>query len=118
MGNSYGVNRCKNINNCIFCHAKEYLEGCIFNTKVSESRIREVYWGLKKFNFVPDYTNIYELKKGLEWYQVNLPLVKENPIEQAWAKMPKEMLDYIISLKEFDKDVFYYITGIDVERNN
>lgn len=118
VGNSYGVNRCKNINNCIFCHAKEYLEGCIFNTKVSESRISDVYWTLKKFDFIPDYTNIYELKNGLEWYQVNLPLVKENTIKQAWSKMPKEMLEYIVSLEEFDTDVFYYITGIDMETDN
>ena len=67
------------------------------------------------YQFVPYYTNIYDLKGNLEWYRVNLPLLFEYDKKQAWSKMPREMIDYIIGLQEFDKDIFYDITGIKVE---
>lgn len=115
VNNSYGLSGCESVSKCIFCCDVECVKYYIFNKKVSKAKFNEIYEKLKGFEFIPDYTNIFDLSNGEDWTHTNLELVSENTIKQAWSKMPKEMLEYIVSLKEFDADIFYEITGIDVE---
>ena len=43
-----------------------------------------------------------------------IPNAKEISKKEAWESMPKEAIEYIKSLEEFDKDMFEEITGIEV----
>ena len=38
--------------------------------------------------------------------------IRKDGKEEAWRDMPREAIEYIKSLPEFDGDMFYEITGI------
>jgi len=64
-------------------------------------------------NYVPKFTNFEKLKE-MYGCDENFPpyALKENTKEEAWADMPKEAVEYLRSLDEFDADIFYNVTGI------
>lgn len=82
-----------------------------FNKKITEQRFIEIFRNLKSFNWYPKFNNAYDLKGNLEWYETNIPDIVKVPKEVAWSFMPKEMLDYIKSLPEFDEKVFNKVIG-------
>ena len=57
--------------------------------------------------------NWYEIKGNQEWWSFCFPQLKEIDEQEAWNKMPKEMLEYIKNLPEFNAEIFKKITGID-----
>lgn len=96
---------------CIFCNdiaAKSYY---LFNKPVEKERTYEVIDGLKTFGWTPDFTNAGALKEGKEWKEVPAHKIKAIAIKEAYSKMPKEMLEYIRSLPEYDEDIFNAVTG-------
>lgn len=71
----------------------------------------------KKLNgWVPTFNNLKSLylKSGSSWKLTPIPNAKEISKKEAWESMPKEAIEYIKSLEEFDKDMFEEITGIEV----
>ena len=67
------------------------------------------------FCWHPKFNNAEQLKGNLEWYETNIPAIVEVDNKTAWSFMPKEMLDYIAALPEFNAKVFKQVTDIDVE---
>ena len=71
----------------------------------------------KKLNgWTPTFNNLKSLylKSGSDWKLTPIPNAKEISKKEAWGSMPKEAIEYIKSLEEFDKDMFEEITGIEV----
>ena len=62
----------------------------------------------------PTFNNLKSLylKSGREWKKTPIPNAEEISKEEAWKDMPKEMVEYIKSLPEFDAEMFFEITGI------
>ena len=77
----------------------------LFNKQVSGNRIDEVLSNLP--SFTPDFTNYNEIKDKLKTESVK-SLNKDN----AYLSMPKDMIDYLKSLPEFNAEIFKKITGI------
>ena len=107
---SYGVLQCDGISRCVFCYNKS---GKImaFNKKITEDRFNEIYKKLRDFCWYPKFNNAFDLKGNLEWYETNIPAIVSVPNEVAWSFMPKEMLEYIKSLPEFNEKIFNKIIG-------
>ena len=93
-----------------FCYNKNGISAYLFNKKSDEERCAEVINGLRIFNWVPKWHNIYDLKGDKEWWAVCFPELMEYNPKEAWAKMPDEMLKYIQSLPEYDEKIFKAIT--------
>ena len=107
---SYGIRRCDAIKYGIFCYAIECKKYVLFNKRVTEGRYKEVYQKIRDFNFFPHFDNFYELKGNKEWWALCFPELREVDNKTAWSKMPKEMLEYIKSLPEYDEEIFKNIT--------
>ena len=115
--NSFGVYRSSGVANALFCADKEP-EYVLFNKKVSKERFDEVRKKLHIFlnNWRPSFNNMYELydESGQKWSKTPIPLAMEKSKKDAWADMPKEAINYLKSLPEFDADIFKKVTGIEV----
>jgi len=113
--NSYGVD------NALFLSDKPRTYS-IFGKDVSEERFEEVWSNLQtKLNdWYPEFNNAKKLwlKAGKDWKKVDASEITETlkdwqkPYE-AWKDMPKEAIEYVKSLPEFDAVMFKRITGID-----
>lgn len=110
VNESFGITKCECISQSVFCYGKSG-KLMLFNKKCSEERYKEVYSQLMGFNWTPKFNNAEELKKNLEWYETYIPGIVSVPNEIAWSFMPKEMLEYIKSLPEFNEKVFKKVTG-------
>ena len=128
---SYGLHNCHGVSREIFNTNKKY--PCrIFNKEVSEERFREVY---RKIETISKYwyikpNNLEQIcKEDNKCFQNSQPpkivptvddIFFSSPEQryELWKDIPKELLDYIVSLPEFDSDIFYEVTGIKVEENN
>lgn len=90
----------------------------IFGKEVSEERFNNVYSNLIDAlnNWKPTFNNIKALylKNGSDWVKTPIENAEEISKKEAWADMPKEAIEYIKSLPEFDADMFTEITGIEV----
>jgi len=68
----------------------------------------------------PKFNNAFELflKNGSDWEKVDpskmYPTIDDydKPFE-AWKDMPKEAIDYLKSLPEFNAKIFKAVTGLD-----
>jgi hypothetical protein len=62
----------------------------------------------------PTFNNLRSLyqKYGNDWKRTPIPNAQEIQKNDAWSGMPKELLEYIRSLPEFDAKIFEEITGI------
>ena len=117
---SYGILNCYGVDNAIFLVDKKR-SFSIFGKEVSENRFNEVWTTLQqKFNgWYPKFNNaVYlYLKNGNDWKKVNASeicqtLNKWNEPYEAWKDMPKEAIDYVKFLPEFDPIMFKRITGL------
>ena len=79
-----------------------------------EERIDEVLEKLFNFEWYPKFNNAFELKGNKEWYETNIPAITSVEPKLAWSQIPQNILNYIISLPEFDAEIFKEITGIEV----
>ena len=106
----WGATKCDGISRCLFCYD---FTGKLhaFNKPISEERFNEIFYKLINFDWFPKFNNAYDLKGNLEWYETNIPNIVKVDNKTAWGFMPKEMLDYIKSLPEFDQEIFDKVTG-------
>ena len=104
------MRKCEAIKYGIFCYAIDCKKHVLFNKKVTKERYEEVNKKIRDFNFIPHFDNFYELKGDKEWWALCFPELREVDNKTAWSKMPKEMLDYIKSLPEYDEEIFKKIT--------
>ena len=122
INESYGIFNSYGVDNALFLADKER-EYSIFGVKVSEDKFEKVKSKLQTTinGWHPKFNNAFELyiKSGNDWSKVKASDICdvidnwEEPYK-AWKDMPKEAIDYIKSLDEFDANMFKRITGIDV----
>ena len=116
VSHSYGVKSSNGVTNALFLVDKKE-SFSIFGKEVNEDRFNSVYNEINNLNggWYPKFDNVYELyfKVGGNWEKTPLYRVEENNNTTAWADMPKETIDYIKSLPEFDANMFKKITGIE-----
>ena len=109
--NSYGVDRALFLAN----KKRVYL---IFGKEVSEGRFLEVENNLyeKLGSWRPTFNNIKALylKNGSDWKLTPIKNAEEISKQEAWKDMPREAVKYVASLSEFDADMFFEITCIDL----
>ena len=74
-----------------------------------KDRFLEVYNKILSFDFYPKYMNWDKIKGNKEWWAFNFERLAVN--DNPWVGMPKEMLEYIKNLPEYNKDIFNKITG-------
>lgn len=110
VSESYGITSCKAAYNSAFCAGKTGISSYLFNRKSSEKRCKEVIGRLRGFDWFPKFHNMYDLKGNMEWWRVCFPELVDVEPKEAWSKMPREILDYIRSLPEFDAKVFEKVT--------
>ena len=110
VNNAWGVSNCEGISRCIMCY--DYTgKLAIFNKKVSEDRFVKIINEIKNYDWYPIFNNSFDLKSDKEWEETNIPAITSMSVKDAWNKMPKELEDYIKSLKEYDEKIFNKITG-------
>ena len=109
--NSYGVD-------CALFLANKKRVYLIFGKEVSEGRYLEVKNNLyeKLGIWEPNFNNIKALylKNGSDWKLTPIKNAEEIARQEAWRDMPREAVEYIASLPEFDADMFFEITCIDL----
>ena len=94
----------------MFCNKKDGIAFYLFNKKSTQQRVNEVRAMLRAFNWTPSFNNWYDIKGDKEWWAFCFPQLKNVENNVAWSKMPKDMLDYIKSLPEFNEKVWKEIT--------
>ena len=115
VNESYGILDCYGVSNALFL-ANKPQEYTIFGKTVDKN-----YWDRVQNNLVrllngwiPTFNNLKSLylQYGSDWKLTPIPRAAEISKEEAWRDMPREAIEYIKSLPEFDGDMFYEITGI------
>ena len=88
----------------------------MFNKKTTEKRFNKIWDDLQSFNWYPKFTNAKELlvKYGGKWECVPAHRIEARDAKEAYADMPKEMMEYVKSMPEFNAAIFKKITGIEV----
>jgi hypothetical protein len=119
---SYGVINSSGVDRAMFLADKQR-EFTLFGKVVSGERFNDVWGELhSKLNgWYPKFNNAVDLylQNGNDWKKVDASKItstlddREKPYE-AWKDMPKDALEYVKSLPEFDAEVFRRVTGIDV----
>lgn len=84
----------------------------LFNKPAAENRIEEVLDKIRGFGWTPRFANWYDIKGDKGWWVFCFPKLKTVSNEDAWAKIPAEMEEYIRSLPEFDEEVWQKLTGV------
>ena len=111
--NSYGVD-------CALFLANKKRVYLIFGKEVSEGRYLEVKNNLyeKLGIWEPNFNNIKALylKNGSDWTLTPIKNAEEIARQEAWRDMPREAVEYVASLPEFDADMFFEITCIDLRQ--
>lgn len=110
VNESWGVILCEGVSRCLFCY-KVSGKLMLFNKSITEDRYNEVFYKINSFNWYPRFNNAEMLKGNLEWYETNIPKIVEIDNKTAWSFMPRQMLNYIKSLPEYDEELFDKITG-------
>lgn len=118
VANSFGVHCSYGVNNGLFVanKPKTYI---LFNKQVTEKRYKEVKRELLEVlnGWSPTFNNLQNLylKYGGGWRFTPISRAQGVSKEEAWADMPKEAIEYLKSLPEFDAEIFKEITGIEVK---
>lgn len=121
INDSRGINRSEGILNCfglskaMFTADKPH-DFLLFGVAVDEERFENVQSQYRDLvgGWYPKFNNLHALylKNGSEWKQTPIDKAEEIRKEEAWKDMPKEAVDYIKSLPEFNAEMFEKITGI------
>ena len=119
INGSFGVINSYGVDHALFLADKprEYTK---FGSKDSKDRFSAVHYTLiSKLNgWRPVFNNIEARQLGNSSSCGTLtPTQKAENLskQEAWAGMPKEAIDYVASLPEFDADMFFKITGITIK---
>ena len=112
---SYGILNCYGVSNALFL-ANKPREYSIFGNTVDADywdEVRNKFFKLLN-GWTPIFNNLKSLylQYGSDWKLTPIPRATEISKEEAWRDMPREAIEYIKSLPEFDADMFYEITGI------
>ena len=119
---SYGVKDCYGVSKAIFLTNKPQ-QATVFGKDVSDERFEKVWEGLNSRldGWFPKFNNAFELylQNGNYWAKVDASQIKsttnKNKPYEAWKTMPKEAIEYLKNLPEFNADIFKEVTGIDVK---
>lgn len=126
VNESYGIYKSNGVSNALFLADKKE-SFSIFGIEVKRERFEEVRENLyKKLNWwIPKFNNAFELyvQNGGVWEKVKASeicstLVNDDEPYEAWRGMPKDAIEYVMSLPEFNEKLFKRITGIDVEQKD
>lgn len=90
---SIAIVGCNNLRNSLFCHGKDNSEYCLFNTRVSPARIREVRNYFLDSCWMPTIL-------GQGYFQ-----------RLSWKEIPRQLEHYIKNLNEFDPFIWGRIVG-------
>lgn len=120
INRSYGVLNSYGVDHAIFLADKKRTYS-IFGVMVAKGRFDEVWETLHKKlqGWYPKFNNAFELylQAGNDWEKVKVSEITDTLVSwekpyEAWKDMPKEAIDYVRSLPEFDVKMFERITGI------
>jgi hypothetical protein len=105
----------------MFCYDINGISLRLFNKPITSERLEEVRKNLftKLNGWRPRTTNRIQLYKasGEIWkYEDSMNQVKDE--SKRFDEMPKEAIDYVKSLPEFDAAIFEEITGINVNEKS
>ena len=121
VDHSFGILNSSGVSNALFIANKKESYS-IFGKEVSEERFEKVRSKLYEFlnGWYPTFNNLKSLylKYGSEWKLTPIQAAEEIQKKEAWAGMPIKAIKYLMSLEEFDKDMFEEITGIDTDKIN
>ena len=111
--NSFGIQNSFGVSNSLFLASKKVTWN-IFGKEVDKERFNEVKTKLfeKIGDWRPYFNNAFDIKKKEGWEYTDPGKIKEKSNKEAWERMPKEAIDYVKSLPEFDAEMFDEITGI------
>ena len=115
VAGSYGIINSFGVDHALFL-ANKPRTYTIFGKETTEERFNQV-WNTfhEKLNgWKPTFNNLKSLylKYGSDWKRTPIPRAEEISKEEAWKDMPKEAVEYVKSLPEYDADMFFEITGI------
>ena len=118
---SFGISNSFGVDMALFLANKPRTYS-IFGHEVSERRFLEVEEILyNKLNgWRPTFNNIKALylANGSDWKLTPIKDAEEISKKEAWASMPKEAVEYVKSLPEYDAEMFREITGIEGDETN
>ena len=118
---SFGISNSFGVNNALFMANKPHTYS-IFGREVSRERFSEVKEILydKLNGWRPTFNNIKALylANGSDWKLTSMKDAEEISKKEAWASMPKEAVEYVKSLPEYDAEMFREITGIEGDETN
>jgi hypothetical protein len=87
----------------------------LFNKEVTQQRINEVMGEYNRLcgSWEPTFNNLHALylANGEAWEKTPIPQAKALQKEEAYSEMPKEAIEYLRGLPEFDAKVFEEVTG-------
>ena len=122
VNESYGIINSFGVDKALFLADKKR-SFSVFGIEVLKERFNEIWDELhNKLNgWKPEFNNAFKLwvGAGKDWKLVKADkicstLEKWDDPYKAWKTMPKEAIEYVKSLPEFNADMFKRITGIDV----
>jgi hypothetical protein len=87
----------------------------LFNKPCTEEEYREIYnlnidFNVCKFVWESDMTD--KEKENNPTYKITGGYIKKIPYKDVWATVPKNKIEQIKKLKNFDADIFFEISGI------
>ena len=128
VNGSNGVNRSNGVNgsygvyNCLFIINQRGVADMVFNKQTTQERASLIIqeYREKLNSWTPKYNNAFKLydANGKEWKNVDASQIQEVDNKTAWEGMPKDAIDYLKSLPEWDANIFKEITGIDTNEVN
>ena len=114
---SFGILNSFGVDNALFL-ANKKRSYSIFGKDIDKEKFEKIRNNFfkKLKGWKPTFNNLKSLylKYGSEWKLTPIPRAEEISKEEAWRDMPIEAIEYLISLDEFDSDMFFEITGIKV----
>jgi len=119
---SNGVNGSYGVYNCLFIINQRGVADMVFNKQTTQERASLIIqeYREKLNSWTPKYNNAFKLydANGKEWKNVDASQIQEVDNKTAWEGMPKDAIDYLKSLPEWDANIFKEITGIDTNEIN
>lgn len=128
VSSSYGIEFCDGINDCFFIKCCDGLTRSImcykvsgkyklFNKDIAKQRYWEIANNITHFLAIwyPCFTNTlnyYNEEKG--WEEVPASKIKKVDNKIVYKDMPKDLIEYLKKLPEFDAKIFTEITGIEI----
>ena len=118
---SFGISNSFGVDSALFLANKPRTYS-IFGHEVSKERffkVREILFD-KLNGWRPTFNNIKALytANGSDWKLTSMKDAEEISKKEAWASMPKEAVEYVKSLPEYDAEMFREITGIEGDETN